>query len=302
MDGLEAVPMAANFEGIFVATVTPFTAKGELDEQALGKLVDFELKAGVNGIYACGTTGEGVSMTTQQRKRVAEICLEHAKGKATVMTQVGDQDIDKVKELARHARDNGLDGIACLTPYYYKPDEKGILDYYREVSSFTDLPLFIYHIPPMTGLTLSSALIARIMEEIPNIRGIKDSSGDFKHLLEIIYLSPKGQAIFSGSDEYALAGFISGMSGCVSGYSSAFPDLYVTLYKHFRDDEIRKAIEVQKKISMIKSKLRSPYIQPIKEALKMRGVNGGYVRKPLRHMSKKEISDLEQSLRELKAI
>jgi 4-hydroxy-tetrahydrodipicolinate synthase len=291
--------MSKKFEGIFVATVTPFTRKGELDEEAFGKLLDFELSAGVNGIYACGTTGEGVSMTLEQRKRVAEIALEHAGSKVTVMTQVGDEAIENIRELARHAEDIGLDGIASLTPYYYKPDEKAVLEYYREISSFSDLPLFIYHIPPMTGLSLNARTIARIMEEVPNIRGIKDSSGDFRHLLEIRYHAPKGQALFTGSDEYALAAFISGIDGCVSGYSSVFPEFYVSLYNYYRQGKIKEAVEMQKKITTVKSHLRTPYIQPIKEVLKMRGVDGGFVKKPLRTMTAAEIRELRSAIEKL---
>lgn len=291
--------MAARFSGIFVATVTPFTASGELDEKAFGELLDFEISAGVDGIYACGTTGEGVSMTVAQRKRVAEIVRSHAGSKVTAMTQVGDEAIENVRELAKHAEDIGMDGVAALTPYYYKPDEASVLDYYRSVSSFSNLPLFIYHIPPMTGLTLPPHTIVKIMQEIPNIKGIKDSSGDFRSLLEILYHAPKGQAVFTGTDEYAAQGFMSGISGCVSGYSSVFPELYVSLYSNFRKGNMKGALEMQQKIAQAKAFLRTPYIQAIKEALKLRGVNGGFVKSPLRKMSETEIKELAAGLRNL---
>jgi 4-hydroxy-tetrahydrodipicolinate synthase len=241
-------------------------------------------------------------MTLAQRKRVAEICLERANGKVTVMTQVGDEAIESIRELAKHAADIGIDGIAALTPYYYKPDNDAVLDYYRAVGTFTDLPLFIYHIPPNTGLSLTARTIAHIMNEVPEVRGIKDSSGDFKHLLEILYYKPKGIAVFSGSDEYALAGLISGMDGCVTGYASAFPENYVKLLNLFREGKIEKAVELQETMTRIKLLLKSPPIQPIKEALKLRGLNGGYVKKPLRFMTPMEVRELGKSLKEMKAV
>lgn len=294
--------MTKKFAGIFTAILTPFDRKGGLDEKAMGALVDFQLKSGVNGIYACGSTGEGVSMTLAQRKRVAEICLEHSKGKITVMTQVGDEAMENIRELALHAADIGIDAIAALTPYYYKPDNAAVIDYYREIGSFTDLPLYIYHIPPFTGLSLTARTIARIMEEVPTVSGIKDSSGDFKHLLEILYFKPKDAVVFSGSDEYALAGLISGMDGTVTGYANAFPENYVNLYKLFTQGKIKQAVELQERTTAIKSLLKVPPIQPIKEALKLRGINGGFVKKPLRPMTPQEVKTLKSELRKLKAV
>lgn len=294
--------MAKKFSGIFNAIVTPFTKKGELDEAAMASLADFQIKAGIDGLYACGSTGEGVSMTLAQRKRVAEICVERSGGRITVMTQVGDEAIENVRELAKHAEDIGIDGIAALTPYYYKPDDDAVLGYYSEIGKFTDLPLFIYHIPQFTGLTLSARTIARIMNEVPSVKGIKDSSGDFKHLLEILYYRPKGITVFSGSDEYALAGLISGMEGCVTGYASAFPELYVKLYGMFREGKIEKALELQERITMIKNHLKSPPIQAIKEAVKLRGINGGFVKKPLRFMTASEVRELKRALTSLNAL
>ena len=296
------VTMAKKFAGIFTAIATPFTKKGELDEESMGALVDFQVRSGVNGIYACGTTGEGVSMTLEQRKRVAEICVDRANGKVVVMTQVGDEAIENIRVLAKHADDIGLDGIASLTPYYYKPDNDAVVDFYREIGTFTDLPLFIYHIPPFTGLTLSPKTIARIMTEVPAVKGIKDSSGDFKHLLEILYYKPKGTAVFSGSDEYALAGYISGIDGSVTGYANAFPENYVKLYSLFTNGEIDKALKLQEKITRIKIELRAPPIQALKEAMKMRGVDGGFVKKPLRIMSAAEVKDRKSRLKAIDAI
>lgn len=294
--------MAKKFAGIFTAIATPFTKKGELDEDSMAALVDFQVRSGVNGVYACGTTGEGVSMTLEQRKRVAEICVDRSRGKVVVMTQVGDEAIENIRELAKHAKDIGIDGIASLTPYYYKPDDAAVLDFYREVGTFTDLPLFIYHIPPFTGLSLSARTIAKIMSEVPTIKGIKDSSGDFKHLLEILYYKPKEISVFSGSDEYALAGYISGMDGSVTGYANAFPENYVKLYSLFTKGEIDKALKLQEKITRIKIELKAPPIQALKEAMKMRGVNGGFVKKPLRVMSAAEVKDLKSRLKAIGAI
>lgn len=294
--------MAKKFSGIINAIVTPFTRKGELDEKGMADVADFQVRSGINGLYACGTTGEGVSMTLKQRKRVAEICVDRMNGHGVVIAQVGDESMESIRELAKHAEDIGADAVAALTPYYYKPDTEAVLDYYREIGTFTDLPLFLYHIPPFTGLTLSPSVISRIMHEVPTVKGIKDSSGDFKSLLEIIYLKPKDAVVFSGSDEYALAGLISGMDGSVTGYASAFPENYVELLSLFRQGSMKKAIALQEKITAIKACLKSPAIQPIKEAAKLRGIKAGFVKKPLRPMTAAEIREMKIQLKAAHAL
>ncbi len=289
--------MTGKYSGVFVAMVTPFTTSGELDEGALSDVLDFLLSKKVNGIYAAGTTGEGVSMTLKQRKKLAEICARKCSGRAVLIVHVGSNVIDEVKELAIHAQDSGADAIAAVPGSYYKPDEEAVVKYYSRISSFTDIPLFIYHIPPMTGVHISAETAIRIMEEHSSVIGIKDSSGDFRNLQKVVYGRPDGKVVFCGSDDYFLPGLITGMDGCVSGYSNAFPESYVHLYKLFTDGEISKAGVVQKRISELRELLTNPRIQPIKEAMKLRGVNAGYVRPPLRHMTEKEITKLKRDLK-----
>ncbi len=289
--------MSGNYSGVFVAMVTPFNEKGELDEAALTSLVDFLVGKKVDGIYAAGTTGEGLLMTVGQRKRLAEICRDRCNKNTKLIVHVGDNSIENVRELASHAKDTGVDAIAAVPGSYYKPDEDAVRHYYSMVSSFVDLPLFIYHIPPMTGVQIKPETAVEMMEEHSVITGIKDSSGDFRNLLQLISMKPKDRTVFCGSDDFLLAGLVSGMDGCVSGYSNPFPESYVHLYKLFKDNELGKALAIQSRISEMRSLLTSPPVQPIKEALKMRGIDAGFVKPPLRRMTEKEIQKLKRNLK-----
>ncbi len=289
--------MSGSYSGVFVAMVTPFDEKGELDETALASLLDFLISKKVNGIYAGGTTGEGLLMTVNQRKRLTEICHERCNGNVRLIVHVGDNSIENVRELASHARDTGADAIAAVPGSYYKPDEDAVRHYYSLVSSFTDLPLFIYHIPPITGVQIKPETVVEMMEEHSSIMGIKDSSGDFRNLLQLINMKPKDKIIFCGSDDFFLAGLVSGMDGCVSGYSNPFPESYVHLYKLFREGGLAKASVIQSRISEMRSLLTTPPIQPIKEALKLRGINAGFVKPPLRRLTEREIQKLKKNLR-----
>jgi 4-hydroxy-tetrahydrodipicolinate synthase len=294
--------MAEKFSGVFTAMITPFTSSGELDENGLAEVLDYLISRKVDGIYAAGTTGEGVSMSLGQRKRLAEICADRCDGKVPLIVHVGANAIEDVKELSLHAKETGVDAIAAVPGSYYKPDQEAIMKYFSIISSFTDLPMFIYHIPPMTGVHLSPETAIEIMEEHSNVTGIKDSSGDFRNLQQLIYGKPRGRTVFCGTDDYFLPGLITGMDGCVSGYSNAFPESYVHLYKLFRNGEISKAMAIQSRISELRALLTEPRIQPIKEAMKLKGVNAGFVRPPLRHMTEKEIVRLKRELRSQGAI
>ncbi len=289
--------MSANYSGVFVAMVTPFTEKGELDETSLSELLTFLISRKVDGIYAGGTTGEGLLMTVGQRKRLTEICHDRCSGKVTLIVHVGDNSVENVRELASHAEDTGVDAIAAVPGSYYKPDEAAVKHYYSMVSSLTNLPLFIYHIPPMTGVQIKPETVVEMMEEHSGILGIKDSSGDFRNLIQLLNGRPKGKIILCGSDDFFLPGLVLGMDGCISGYSNPFPESYVHLHKLFKSGEMNKALTIQYRISEMRRMLTSPPIQPIKEALKIRGINAGFVKPPLRKMTEKEIQKLKRELR-----
>ena len=294
--------MTEKFSGVFTAMITPFTLSGELDETGLVDVLDYLISRKIDGIYAAGTTGEGISMSVRQRKRLAEICADRCSGKVPLIVHVGANAIEDVKELSLHAKETGVDAIAAVPGSYYKPDQEAVMKYYSTISSFTDLPMFMYHIPPMTGVHLSPETAIEIMEEHSSIIGIKDSSGDFRNLQQLVYGKPDGRIVFCGTDDYFLPGLITGMDGCVSGYSNAFPESYVHLYKLFQDGEFSKAMTIQSRISGLRALLTDPRIQPIKEAMKLKGVNAGFVRPPLRHMTEKETARLKRELKSQGAI
>ena len=126
--------MTGKFSGVFTAMVTPFTLSGELDETGLVEVLDYLISRKIDGIYAAGTTGEGISMPVRQRKRLAEICADRCSGKVPLIVHVGANAIEDVKELSLHARETGVDAIAAVPGSYYKPDQEAIMRYYSTIS------------------------------------------------------------------------------------------------------------------------------------------------------------------------
>ncbi len=294
--------MTKRIEGIVTALVTPFNLEGELDENALERIVEFQIAKRVHGLYPCATFGEGPTMTLDQRKRVAEIVIEKSRHHVPVVVQVGAADASTTIELARHAEHVGADAIAVVTPYYYNPDERALVEYYRQVSEKVAIPIFIYNIPYRTTVNITPDIALKIVETAPRVQGIKDSSRDFMQVLEYVEKLPRDFIILNGADAYILPALIMGAAGAMSAYSNAFPELYVSLYDLFKKGDYDKAREVQFKINITRRILRlhaQPFIQPVKEAMKMRGIPAGFVRRPLRPMTEQEIDDLRSRLKKL---
>jgi len=289
--------MANNFKlrGIVTALVTPFTQNGEVDEEALREIVQFQLRSRVNGFYPLGTTGMGPAMETSERKRVAEVVVKETNGRVPVIVQVGASNPNASLELARHAEKIGADAVASLTPFYYHPGEDAIIEYYEKISRATDLPLFVYNIPPNTGFNVNAKLLERL-SRIPKVVGIKDSSGDFTQLLDYLRIVPDEFNVITGTDSYLFSAFCAGLHGGVSAIANAFPEHFVELYEAYKAKDLEKGKTVQMKMRAIRNALSTPPIAPILETLKMRGLRSGYVRLPLRRMHPQEIEALRATV------
>lgn len=297
--------MEDNFKlrGVITALVTPFTRNGEVDEEALREIVQFQLKSQVNGFYPLGTTGTGPAMQTTERKRVAEIVVEEANGRVPVIVQIGASEPIISLELARHAEKIGADAVASLTPYYYHPGAEAIIEYYEAVSRATNLPLFVYNIPQNTGFNVDAKLLERL-SKIPKVVGIKDSSGDFTQLLDFLHNVPEDFNVITGTDSYLFSALCAGIHGGVSAVANAFPEHFVEIYQAYKAKNLEMGKTLQLKARGLRNALSTPPIAPILETLRMRGLRSGYVRLPLRSMHAQEIEALRatvnQALPELK--
>jgi len=293
-------PMAGGFtlRGIVPALVTPFTEDGRVDEGALRELLQFQLKSGVNGFFPLGTTGMGPAMEASQRKQVAEIVVEETRKRLPVIVQVGAVNPATSLELARHAEKIGADAVASLTPFYYQPGEEAVLEHYSKLSESTNLPVFVYNIPRNTGNNVDAKLLAQL-SKIPRIVGIKDSSRDFSQLLDYLRVVPDGFNVINGTDSYLFSALCAGVHGGVSATANAFPELFVEMYQAYKMRDFEKGKALQIKIHSLRDALSKPPIAPILEVLKLRGLNSGHVRPPLRSMNADERASLRTSVSRL---
>ncbi len=214
--------------GCGTALVTPFTRDGALDEPALRTLVDHQIRSGVDFLIPCGTTGEASTLDQQERLRVIELTVATAAARVPVFAGCTDNDTRKLVARAREiAAVPGLTGLLSANPFYNRPGQEGQIQHFRALAEATPLPVLLYNIPSRTATNLEPATIARLAQ-IPNIVGVKESSGSVMQITDVLAAIARGEipptfAVLAGDDGMALPTLALGGTGLVSVASNALP-------------------------------------------------------------------------------
>lgn len=275
--------MKAIFSGVYAALLTPFDEKGRLSEKKLRGLIRFEISKGLNGLYICGSTGEGINMNVDERKQVAEIVCEEARGKVKVIVHVGGStNTTNAVELVKHAAKLKLDAVASIPPIYYPFRFDDIFNYYQAIAETSNLPLFIYYIPQLTGGALSNDKLVEL-GKIQNIIGIKYTAHDFFTLQDLLLKMDNRWIAFSGPDEMFLPALTMGVVGSIGSTQNVIPELFLEIYRSFKSGDIQKAMECQQLVTRAVSLLiQYGGMSAWKAALSFRGIDAGLCKPPLR--------------------
>ena len=273
--------------GVYPALITPFDKAGGVNGTVVKEIVDWHLEAGVNGFYICGGTGEGLLLSAQERKLMLEATVRAASGRGKVIAHVATLDTATTIDLAKHAAANGAAAVSVLPPIYYKVDSLGLMEHYRLIASAARLPLFVYHIPALTGKSMSVDEMQRLLE-IPNVRGLKFS--DYDHFtMHRIRLLRDDLVVYSGNDEVFLSALNMGANGGIGLSYNFMPQVYVGIYQAFLADDIRRARELQwKACAMIDACFQVFGMGVAKAALQHLGFEVGEPRRPLRALTPDE--------------
>jgi len=286
------------FEGVFPAIITPFDSDGNVDFQTFSEVVRFQINSGVHGFFVCGTVGEGALMSIEQRKSVAEVIIKEVGDKVPVIVHVGTTNTNESVELAKHAERIGAKAVGAINPFFFKPDVEGLMMHYQMIAGAVKIPVFVYNIPQLTGFNITPDIF-RMLCSIEGVAGIKDSSGNLSQIQEMIETAPKPITVINGADDIFLAALIVGASAEISGISNAAPELMVELYEAYKENDFRRALNLQRKVNALKRILYGigpSNIAAIKAAMELRGVRAGLPRKPLRPMKSDEVARLKDKL------
>ena len=291
------------FRGTGTALVTPFTDSGKVDEPALKKLVAFQIKGGVEAIIPAGTTGEGVTLSDDELARVVEIVVEAARGRVKVIAGAGTNSTARTIDLARRAVASGADGILCVSPYYNKPTQEGLFRHYEAVAGETGVPMIIYNVPGRTSGNIDAQTTLRIASEIPNAAGVKEASGNFAQIMEILSLRPKGFGVWSGDDAVTLPLVALGADGVISVVSNEMPKEFSTMVRMCLEGKFAGALKSHNRMLPL---MNANFVEsnpiPVKAALSMMGLIREQYRLPLVPLSRKHLPALSKILEDLKLL
>ena len=284
--------------GIITALVTPFTKEGEIKKEAIKPLIDFQIRGGVDGLFLCGTAGLGTVMRTDQRIEMFRESVKAAKGQIKILAHVGATSTEEALLLTEAAENSGVDAVGAIPPYFMKPDEESILNHFKTIAESTKLPVYVYNIPRQALNAVTPSMMLKLAQ-LPNVCGVKDSSRDFILLLEYLRVLPEDFSVICGTDSYIYPAMVMGAKGAITGYSNGFPDIYTDFLRIIKSDDSEAARRKQYEINALRGKLQNPPIAPHYEALRLRGIDVGVPRAPLRGMTESEKASFRKSLEDL---
>jgi len=268
-------------QGILPALVTPFTEDGkQVNEDALRNLVKRCMELGVSGVVPCGTTGEFVNLTAEEKKKVIDIVVDEVNGKVKVVAGTGASGTDQALEMTKYAKDAGVDAALIVTPFYLKPTDRGIYEHFDTIASQVDLPIILYNIPQSTGLSLPWQMVEDLAQ-IPNIVGVKDSSGQLSFILAVLEKVRDKINVLCGHDEIVVGALAAGCSGAILASANVVPDVWVNVYNAIKNGDVKTAQEQQYRVQKIARIIAKSGPVGTKEALNMMGLKVGPVRLPL---------------------
>jgi 4-hydroxy-tetrahydrodipicolinate synthase len=270
------------FRGSMTALVTPFKEDGRVDEKTFAAFVDWQIKEGTKGLIPVGTTGESPTVSHDEHKRVVEVCIEAAAGRASVIAGAGSNNTVEAVELAEHAEKAGADAVLVVTPYYNKPTQRGLYAHYKAIAEAVNLPIFIYNIPGRSVIDMTPETMGRLAQDFSNIVGVKDATGKIERVSEQRASCGKDFIQLSGEDATALGFNAHGGVGCISVTSNVAPRLCSEFQDATLEGNYARALEFQDRLMPLhKAIFIEPGLAGAKYALSRLGRVANVVRSPL---------------------
>ena len=268
--------------GSMTALITPFDTPGAFDEAAFREFVDWQVTEGTKCLVPVGTTGESPTLSHAEHKRVIEVCIEAAAGRAPVIAGAGSNNTIEAVDLAMHAESAGADAVLVVTPYYNKPNQRGLYEHFAAVAQAIDIPIIIYNIPPRSIIDMSPQTMARLVADFPNVWGVKDATGKIERVSEQRMACGHDFIQLSGEDASALGFNAHGGVGCISVTANVAPRLCSEFQAACQAGEFAKALEYQDKLMPLhKALFIEPGVSGAKYALSRLGRIRNRLRSPM---------------------
>ncbi len=288
--------MSLEIRGCGTALVTPFRKDGSVDEAALRRLVQFQLRAEIDFLVPCGTTGEAPTLEHGEYLGVIRVVVEEAGGKVPIVVGVGGNNTKKVCDLAAEVEGLGVHGILSVAPYYNRPTQEGLFQHFQAIAQSTDLPVILYNVPGRTSSNIEPATVGRL-SQIPNIFGIKEASGSIVQQMEVLNAVPPGFRVLSGDDAFTFPLMALGGKGVICTTSNQIPAQMTKLTHLLLDGKYDEARKLHfHLLPLMQANFLETNPTPVKAGLAMMGMIEEVYRLPIVPMKPENRAKLEKVL------
>jgi len=283
------------FKGSGVAVITPFNDKG-IDFEKLGELLDWHVANSTDAIIICGTTGEAPTMSDEEKKAAYKYTVDKIAGRIPVIAGTGSNDTHHSIELSQYAESVGCNGVLCVTPYYNKTTQKGLIAHYTAIADSINIPIIIYNVPGRTGLNVSAETL-KTLSKHKNIAGVKEASGNISQVVEIGMFCDENFCMYSGNDDQVVPLLSVGGIGVISVVANIAPKVMHDMVIAFLQGDTKTAAELQLSIKPLNDALFCEVNPiPIKTAMNLIGHDIGHLRLPLVDMTENNLKRLKNDL------
>ncbi len=290
-------------QGTITAIITPFLAEGDVDFEALKKIIDFQIEKGIDGLVVCGSTGESATLTLKEKVAVIQKAVEFSAGRVPIIAGTGSNETEGTLNLSVIAKEQGADALLLVTPYYNKPTQDGLFEHFRLVAENVDIPVILYNVPGRTATNVLPETQLRLAEACPNIVATKEASGNLEQMMEIIRNAPAHFHLLSGDDALALPITAIGGKGVVSVISNYAPDLFGDLIRLAMKGDFKKALKIQYRLyELMKLNFVESNPIPVKYAMSLLGLCNPVYRLPLLEMTAPNQGKMKAAMKDAKLI
>lgn len=285
------------FKGAGVALVTPFHEDKSVNYEELGRLIEYQISGGIDAIIVCGTTGEPVTMTEEERISVISYTIEKVEKRVPVIAGSGGNCTENAVVFSKKAQNAGADGLLVVTPYYNKATQNGLYEHYKAIAEAVDVPIIMYNVPSRTGLNLLPQTALRLGKEFSNIVAIKEASGNLNQIAEIIKYADGSLDVYSGNDDQIVPILSLGGIGVISVLANVAPKDTHNMVMEYLYGDVKRASELQLEyFELIRALFCEVNPIPVKKALEFLGFNTKTLRMPLTELEEKNAIRLKQEM------
>jgi 4-hydroxy-tetrahydrodipicolinate synthase len=276
----------AIFKGAGVALITPFHEDGSVNYDKLAELIEEQVEGGTDAIIACGTTGEASTMSEKEHMDVVRFIIEKVAHRIPVIAGTGSNCTATAIELSKQAEADGADGVLLVTPYYNKATQNGLIKHFTAIAGSISIPCILYNIPSRTGVTIQPETMAYLYNNVKNIVGVKDATGNIEMSTKLMTLVDEDFSLYSGDDDEVVPLLALGGSGVISVLSNVAPRETHEICQKWFDGDIKGSLDAQlKAFSLIKALFAEVNPIPVKAAMNLQGKKVGSLRLPLTEAS-----------------